>query len=124
MSAAEDLSGRRILIVEDDYYLASDAQRALHLDGAEIVGPFPNESMALSAIATQHICAALVDINLGAGVSFSTAQALRVRGVPVLFLTGHDQIVIPDVFGDVQRIEKPADMDHVVRAVRDLCRAN
>jgi hypothetical protein len=39
MTNEADLRGHRILVVEDDYYLATDAARALRGAGAEVIGP-------------------------------------------------------------------------------------
>ena len=33
------LSGRRVLVVEDEYYLADDIGRALRSAGADVAGP-------------------------------------------------------------------------------------
>lgn len=59
------LSGRRILIVEDEYFLADDIVRALQALGARTVGPFGELREAADAIdADIAIDAAIVDINL------------------------------------------------------------
>jgi hypothetical protein len=39
------LMGRRILVVEDEYFLADDIRRALQSLGAEIAGPSANSRM-------------------------------------------------------------------------------
>src|SRR5262249_3956616 len=120
MSGTADLAGKRILVLEDDYFLAIDAERALQNAGADVVGPFPTEAAALAATASQDLPAALVDINLGAGASFATAEALRAKGVPFIFLTGYDQAIVPPAFADVPRFEKPADLRRVVTAIHAL----
>ncbi len=51
MTGADALSGERVLVVEDDYYLASDTARALKGAGAEVIGPCPSEQTAYDAIA-------------------------------------------------------------------------
>jgi DNA-binding response OmpR family regulator len=120
MAAAVDLTGRRVLVLEDDYYLSSDAREALTSAGAEVVGPFAREAAALSALEADGINAAIVDINLGSGPSFATARALQKHGVPFLFLTGYDQSTIPDEFASIHRIEKPADIQDVIRAIKSF----
>ncbi|MBE7180793.1 MAG: PAS domain S-box protein, partial [Terriglobus roseus] len=49
MAGAADLSGQRILIVEDDYYLANDTARALRGAGADVVGPCASEEAGREA---------------------------------------------------------------------------
>ncbi|MBB5696139.1 response regulator [Muricoccus pecuniae] len=46
----ETLRGRRILVVEDEYFIAEEVREALERAGAEVVGPVPEvgEAMALA----------------------------------------------------------------------------
>jgi PAS domain S-box-containing protein len=43
MTGAPDLTGKIVLVVEDDYYVASDTAAALRGAGAEVLGPCPTE---------------------------------------------------------------------------------
>src|SRR5262249_22308109 len=117
MAAAVDLSGRLILVVEDDYFLASDTARALRAAGAQVIGPCPTEAAAESMIAAERPSAAIMDINLGDGPSFRLASALKEQGIPFVFMTGYDGDMIPPDFSDVQRLEKPVDLRCMVDAV-------
>ncbi|NQE64808.1 response regulator [Caulobacter sp. RHG1] len=116
----QNLAGRRILVVEDDFFLASDAARALREAGAQIVGPIPRSAPALDVLARDGVDAAVVDINLGDGPSFELADALKRHGVPFVFVTGYDEILIPERLADVVTVLKPADMKAVVLAVAGL----
>lgn len=120
---ATPLAGRRILVVEDDFYLADDTERALRAAGAEVVGPIPRSSLAVAALADDGVDAAVVDINLGEGPSFALADALKRAGVPFVFVTGYDEVLIPKRLADIATVQKPADMRAVVRAVAGLLRA-
>lgn len=122
MPSATNLSGRHVLVVEDDFYLANDADRALRAAGASIVGPLPRSALALDALAQDGIDAAVVDINLGEGPSFELADALKAAGVPFVFVTGYDEVQIPARFSDVTAVQKPADARAVVTAVAALLR--
>jgi hypothetical protein len=51
---------------------------------------------------------------------FSFADALAVRGVPFMFLTGYEQAVIPTRHADVPRYEKPFNYAAVMRALAHL----
>ena len=120
MNGQPELGGRRVLVVEDDYYIASDAARALEVAGAVIVGPCANEATACAEISAERPDAALVDINLGDGPSFELAAALEREGVPFVFLTGYDQEAIPEAFADIERLQKPVRFRNVVEAVAKL----
>ena len=112
-----DLAGRRILVVEDLYYLAMDVKAALANVGAEVVGPFPNSRAAARSLKEAAPDCAVLDVNLGEGASFDLARSLRGMGVPFLFFTGYDPGAIPAEFADVRRLEKPVATERLLEAV-------
>lgn len=120
MTGEPDLNGHRILVVEDDYYLATDAAHALRGAGAEITGVCATEEAAGAELKEKQPDAAVVDINLGAGPSFKIAKALQDRSIPFIFVTGYDQEVIPQQFAHVERLEKPVQLSEIVGAISKL----
>jgi PAS domain S-box-containing protein len=120
MSTEVDLGGQRVLVLEDDFYLAADSEQALRSCGAQVVGPFADEAAAIAALDAAGITAALVDINPGTGPSFRIADALRARAIPFVFVTGYDRAVVPGQHAQVPLFEKPVDLRSVVRAVAQL----
>lgn len=123
MTDGPDLAGRRVLVVEDDFYLATDAARALEGAGAEVVGPCANEAEARAALDERRPDAVVVDINLGAGPSFKLAETLKDRGIPFVFTTGYDAEVIPPEFAGIARLEKPLQLRQIVGAVAKVTAA-
>jgi DNA-binding response OmpR family regulator len=109
-----------VLVVEDDYYLASDARSALMRAGATVLGPVARTEEGLSLLSENDPDCAVLDINLGSGPSFDLAEKLRARSVPFLFVTGYDASVIPPAFADVERLEKPVNPIRLVRSVGEL----
>lgn len=109
MTKSASLEGKRILVIEDDYYLASDERAALEGAGMTVVGCTGDPEEARRLIDDTQIDFALVDINLGDGPAFGTARALRDRRIPFVFTTGYDAATIPEDFRDVLRLEKPFD---------------
>lgn len=103
------LSGRRIIILEDDYYQAHDCKEMLEEAGASMIlvsAVVPD----LTALAAEgRIDAALIDINLGQGLSFDFARQLRAKGIPFVFLTGYDSAILPEDLANATCISKPAD---------------
>jgi hypothetical protein len=51
--------------------------------------------------------AGVSDINLGAKMAFSVADARQARGIPSIFATGYDAYVVSSRFVHVKRCEKP-----------------
>ena len=118
----ENLSGIRVLVVEDDYYLATDLQDTLEAAGAKILGPFPDEVEAGKDLDAVRPDCAFVDINLGQGPSFELPRALVRLGIPFAFVTGYDAHTIPDEFANVEHIEKPVDANRAVAVAARLLR--
>ena len=104
---SEALTGRSILVAEDEYFLATDLNRELRRAGATVGGPVASVERAMALIeSAPRIDGAILDINLGGEMAFPVADALRARGVPFVFATGYDQATIPPRFFDVVRCEK------------------
>lgn len=121
MTGAADLTGRRVLVVEDEYYMARDTAAALSGAGAEVIGPCPTEEAALNLLTEQTTTHAVLDLNLGGGgPQFGIARQLRRRGVPFIFLTGYDPDAIAPEFADVARLQKPVSFRAIVEAVGAL----
>ncbi len=97
------LGGKRVLVVEDDYYLATDEAAAIEGAGGTVVACTADPNEARAVMQREPIDCALVDINLGYGPAFETAQALVEHRVPFIFTTGYDAAVIPDEFRNVVR---------------------
>lgn len=114
------LKGKNFLVIEDDYYLASDEAELLRKGGAHVVGCTGDASEAVQLMATHRVDCALVDINLGAGPTYEAASALKSRNIPFLFTTGYDAASIPAEFHDVPRLEKPFTERRLVGALGSL----
>lgn len=110
------LNGLRILIVEDDYYLATDATMAIEQAGGTVIGPFASADDALVALDANGVDLAIIDINLGTGPAFDLARHLDSAKLPFLFATGYDQAVVPDDLQMVVRLEKPFHSAEMIRA--------
>src|SRR3982751_5102860 len=118
-SDAEALDGRCLLVVEDEYIVATDLARALEDRGAHVIGPAGSIEDALTVLgAHQQIDGAVLDINLRGERVYPVAEALRARGVPFVFVTGYDSWVIPDAYASVPRLEKPVSARALARLLR------
>lgn len=121
MTGAPDLSGRTVLVVEDDYYMANDTAAALRGAGAEVLGPCPSVDATLDLLENETPTHAVLDLNLGGGgPQFEIANVLKARGVPFIFLTGYDPDVIPKDLEGVVRLQKPVPFRAIVDALGGL----
>jgi DNA-binding LytR/AlgR family response regulator len=83
------LSGKKILILEDEFLIALEASEALEQFGAIIVGPAHDIETALELVRNSSIDGALLDVNIRGALSIPVAAALEEKGVPVVFATGY-----------------------------------
>lgn len=118
VQTTSSLHGRRLLVVEDEYFIAEDIRVILERHGATVVGPVGELAEARALLACgERIDAAVLDINLHGETVFPLAEELRARGVPFVFATGYSDAAIPSSYGDVARWEKPYDYDDLVAAL-------
>lgn len=102
------LSGRRVLIVEDESLVAMLLETILEDMDCTPVGPASNidEGLAL-ATGEDALDAALLDVNVAGRQVFPVAQALKDRGVPFVFSTGYGEGGLPDEWRGQRTIQKP-----------------
>ncbi len=113
-----ELAGRRVLVVEDDYSIAAELGEAVVRVGGTLVGPAAGVSDALEILDRgDAMDAAILDINLGGSEVYPVARALREREIPIVFVTGYDDWMIPQEYEDVPLFRKPTDPQNVIRAL-------
>ena len=120
MNEKMPLNGRSVLLVEDDFILALQARGSLEEAGAKVSGPFGRVDAALSSLEEGRPDVAVVDLNLGSGLSFDVVRALTAQGVPTLVVTGYDQHIIPPDLASVPRLQKPTAKHQLVSAIVQL----
>lgn len=97
-----------VLLVEDNYIIALDAEDALRRLGAREIRTASNVNAALELIDERVPEFAVLDVNLGIETSFEIANRLLTLGVPFAFMTGYGESEsFPDELAHVPRIRKP-----------------
>lgn len=110
--------GNRILIVEDDYFIASQMATNLAKEGIVIVGPSANVEGALAQIAeTPTIAGAILGVKLGDELVFSVADELERRAIPFVFATGFEPDVIPKRHASKIVLRKPVEERSILKAL-------
>lgn len=113
----QPLCGRRVVIVEDDYYQAHDCQELLENAGAKVIAISATVPDLAALLAQGPIDAVLIDINLGHGLSFDFARELKAHAIPFVFLTGYDAAMLPDDLSGSAYLSKPADSARIIKAL-------
>jgi DNA-binding NtrC family response regulator len=124
MTMGSNLSNMRILVIEDEYYIARDAGAALESLGAEVIGPVgaPEDAVDLIRREGAGLSAALIDIKLQGERSFAAIEAAEASGLPYALMTGYAGEDIPESFRHAPRCEKPLDPKRIVETVSSICR--
>jgi CheY-like chemotaxis protein len=119
---AEDLGtlvrGRRILVVEDEFFIAEELRDAFEDVGAMVVGPVATVDAALAVVrSVEPLDGATLDMTLGSERSYEVARALLERGVPFVILSGYGERGLPEDLRRIPRCEKPFDIRKIVNAL-------
>ena len=108
----------RVLVVEDDYFIASDIVAAATKQRMKVIGPASNLADAQSIAAVQGCDVAIVDIGLGDEKAFPLLDQLMAAKVPVVLVTGYDQECLPVRYRGMPYFQKPFRAKDVI----DVCK--
>ncbi|WP_341991164.1 HWE histidine kinase domain-containing protein [Azorhizobium sp. AG788] len=105
---ARELTGRRVLVVEDQTLIAIELQDLLERDGLVVVGPFGQLDSARAAATSEGFDAALLDVDLDGERSWDVADILIERGIPFAFTTAYQrEALFPARFDNAVVLAKP-----------------
>lgn len=112
----------RLLIVEDEPFIAADLESLTTELGHQVVGVADSKAMALDLARREHPDAALLDLKLSDGFTGSEiAQVLRADlHLPFAFVTGNTETLPDGAFGAVAVVAKPFTDDQVRSAIAAL----
>lgn len=113
------LVGRRILVAEDEYFIAVELVEALTVAGAVIVGPAGSVAEALQLVRDEGpIDGGILDVNLRGEDGLLIADALFDRNIPFVFATGHEPAMMPARFREIDHFTKPLDTRLILERLR------
>ncbi len=106
----------RILILEDDPFIALDLAQIVETMGHEIVDVC-NCTAAAQRQVDNRVDFALLDIDVRDGKSFPVATALQERGIPYAFVSGSLPDDLPLALRGARFIAKPFSEATIVRSL-------
>jgi CheY-like chemotaxis protein len=106
-SRTRNLFGRRILIVEDRYFVADDLRQLFVENGAQVVAVVADVEEAMRIAETDRIDLAVLDVDLRGRDVFDAVAVLEARGTPFIFVTGYRQAHLPEQYRDRPIVSKP-----------------
>jgi len=116
----QSLAGTRVLLIEDEYYIADDVRRILAAAGAEIVGPVATVAAANSAIDEGAFDCVVLDLNLQGESAVPVGDRLIAENRVFAIATGYGSPAVPDRLKVAPRIEKPYDPEVLLKLVERL----
>jgi CheY-like chemotaxis protein len=118
------LTGRSILLVEDESIVAFLIEDMLRELGASGVSHAPNVAKALALLEDTVPHIAVLDINLGYELVYPVAAHLRARSIPFIFASGYGKSGVAPEWSAHTVLQKPFDAQMLGEALhRELGRA-
>ncbi len=121
----DDLSGARVLVLEDEFLIALDVEQLCRDHGAAEVSVLRRiEEAESGGIEAQRFDVAIVDLMLGGSSALPFAAKLRDGGVPLVFASGYpglDEAL--SAFPGVKIVSKPYLSQDLVSAVAQAMRS-
>lgn len=114
-----DLTGTRVLLVEDEPVIALDHAGTLSDAGAEIVGPFPALQQALDELEHTQVDVAVIDYVLREETSVALQEELERRHVPFVVVTAYPKVLVRRG-GEQEILAKPVNPDALTAMVKRI----
>jgi CheY-like chemotaxis protein len=115
------LTGRSILVVEDEPLIALEVHAAFNSTGASIVSA-ATRNEALRMVGRPGLSAAVIDMNLGGSDCSDVCQRLSECGIPFVFYTGNARTDILQKWPNAPILTKLADKQRIVEVVAGVLR--
>ncbi|MCQ4633975.1 hypothetical protein GB927_028345 [Shinella sp. CPCC 100929] len=111
----------RILVVEDEIFIAMEIERALTTDGFEVLGPVGSIEDALELLHRDQPDAAVLDVTLRDGKVTPVAVLLRSQGVPFVLASAEGrELTETGFFQGVTNLGKPTNMRLMIGEIQRL----
>jgi DNA-binding response OmpR family regulator len=115
------MTGRRILVVEDEALIALFTTDLLTKAGYAVIGPADRLETGLELARNETFDAALLDVNLDGAVVWPIAELLVARGIPFVLLSGYGAALdLPAFCRHAPCLAKPARRNQLIDAIARL----
>jgi two-component system, response regulator PdtaR len=113
---------KTVLVVEDEYLVASELQLILEDNGFRVIGPAATVAAALKLLHGEVPSLAVLDVNIGNELVTPVAEKLKALDVPFVLATAYAN---PERFGgtalaDAPSVGKPTSERRLLAALRKL----
>ncbi|OPH81482.1 response regulator [Nitrobacter vulgaris] len=115
-----DVTGCRVLVVEDETLIAILVEEILAEMGCQIVGPIAKLETALQTARDGGFDIAILDVTIRGGKVYPVAEELIARGVPFILASGYGDWALPPALREKRRLTKPFTPTELEEQVRLL----
>lgn len=122
MTGQDLLTGRRVLVVEDQFIIAIELERMLRQAGC-LVTAAARLKAALELAREGDFDFAVLDVNLFGEKVFPVADMLESRAIPFVLTTGYGEAAVPEGRTGWRVISKPYDAAAVVELISTVLAA-
>lgn len=114
------LSGRRVLIVEDEVIVAFNMECEIEDAGGAVVGPAYSVAEAQRLI--EAVDAAILDININGEQVWPICDLLQSRDIPFVFASANclDPNAVPAAYAATACFDKPVSMNRIIAKLSEL----
>jgi two-component SAPR family response regulator len=116
-----DVTGCRVLVVEDETLIAVLIEDILGAMACKIVGPAGKLETALQLARDEAFDIAILDITVRGGKVYPVAEQLMERGIPFVLASGYGDWALPPSLRHQRRLMKPFTAAALEEQVRLLC---
>ncbi|HSZ52898.1 MAG TPA: response regulator [Caulobacteraceae bacterium] len=121
---ASTLTGKRVMIVEDEFLVAMELESELTDQGCVVIGTAGRSAPAFALLEDETPDAVLLDLNLDGETPTALAEALRRRHVPFIVVSGYSSHRLePAILRDAPRLQKPVRQRELVAALTEAMAA-
>jgi PAS domain S-box-containing protein len=117
-ASASSSARSRVLVVEDEPFVAMEIAQVLDAAGFDVAGPVAGAAAALDLLKRKGCDAAILDINLGGETSEPVAMELIGSQIPFVTLSGYSPEQHPPAFKSAPTLMKPLRPELLVAEVR------
>ncbi|MGK9168704.1 response regulator [Inquilinus limosus] len=110
----------RVLIVEDDTWIAAMLEEIVRSAGIEVVGPVGTLREAVQLASSERLDAALLDVGLGDTDVYAAADVLEERNIPFAFVTARSEAEIELLHRGRPVWTKPLLQQQITQGLMDL----
>jgi DNA-binding NtrC family response regulator len=114
------LSGKSVLIVEDEFLIGLMLIKEISSAGGTSIGPVTAVADALKEIESRVIDLVILDAKLVDGSGADLAVCLDDRRIPYVVVSGYDKVNLPDELRRAPFIAKPISVPVLLEAIEGL----